>query len=130
MLHFNRISIVGAGLIGGSVLLATKKRGLCSSLACWSHSPSTLKFWSSLGWVDVHSSLENSVKDADLIIIATPVDKIAETFKKISPFLKKGAIITDVGSVKSSVLAASSLYPLGYFYWFSSYGRFREGGCP
>jgi cyclohexadieny/prephenate dehydrogenase len=51
------------------------------------------------------------VKDADLIIVATPVDKIAETFSKIGPFLKDGAIVTDVGSVKKSVLSAASLLP-------------------
>jgi prephenate dehydrogenase len=111
MLHFNRISVVGAGLIGGSVLLAAKKRNISSSFSCWSHSPATLKFWSNLGWVDVHSSLEDSVKDADLIVIATPVDKMAEIFIKISPFLKPGALITDVGSIKGTILKASSVLP-------------------
>jgi len=111
MLNFKHISVVGAGLIGGSVLLASKKRGVSETFSCWSHSPSTLSFWSNLGWVNVHTSLENSVKDADLVVIATPVDKISETFVKISPFLKKGALVTDVGSVKGAVLTASSVLP-------------------
>jgi prephenate dehydrogenase len=55
--------------------------------------------------------MEDSVKDADLVIIATPVDKIRETFVKISPFLKQGALITDVGSIKDTVLAAASALP-------------------
>ena len=111
MLHFKHISVVGAGLIGGSVLLATKKRGVAETFSCWSHSPSTLTFWSNLGGVTVHTSLESSVKNADLIVVATPVDKIRETFVKISPFLKRGALVTDVGSVKGSVLADASVLP-------------------
>jgi len=111
MLLFKRISVVGAGLIGGSILLAAKNRNISSSFSCWSHSPTTLTFWSGLGWVDVHSSLEDSVKDADLVIIATPVDKIRETFVKISPFLKPGSLITDVGSIKSAVLNDASVLP-------------------
>lgn len=111
MLHFNRISVVGAGLIGGSILLAAKKRNLSSSFSCWSHSPSTLAFWSGMGWVDVHTSVENSVRDADLVVIATPVDKIGEIFVKISPFLKPGALVTDVGSIKRAVLSEAAQLP-------------------
>lgn len=111
MLHFNRISVVGAGLIGGSILLAAKKRNLSASFSCWSHSQTSLGFWSNLGWVDVATSVENSVKNADLVILATPVDKIRETFVKISPFLKPGALVTDVGSIKGAVLSAASCLP-------------------
>ncbi len=111
MLHFKRISVVGAGLIGGSILLAAKKRNISAEFSCWSHSPSSLNFWSNLGWVSVHTSLKDSVKEADLVIIATPVDKIGETFATIAPFLKAGCLITDVGSIKSAVLKASLLLP-------------------
>ena len=111
MLHFKRISVVGAGLIGGSILLAAKKRNVSSEFSCWSHSSSTLSFWSNLGWVNVHTSLKDSVKDADLVIIATPVDKIGETFVTIAPFLKSGCLVTDVGSIKSAVLKAASVLP-------------------
>jgi prephenate dehydrogenase len=111
MLHFSRISVVGAGLIGGSVLLAAKKRNVSAEYSCWSHSPSSLSFWSSLGWVKACNSLTDSVQGADLVIIATPVDKIAETFVTIAPFLKPGCLITDVGSIKGDVLKAASLLP-------------------
>jgi len=111
MSHFKRISVVGAGLIGGSVLLAAKKRNLSSVFSCWSHSQNTLAFWANLGWVDVHPVLEDSVKNADLVIIATPVDKISETFIKISPHLSPGCLVTDVGSIKGAVLAAATSLP-------------------
>ena len=111
MLHFKRISVVGAGLIGGSILLAAKSRKIAAAFSCWSHSPSSLSFWTNLGWVDVHTNLEDCVRDADLVIVATPVDKIRETFVKISPFLKQGALVTDVGSIKGSVLDAASVLP-------------------
>ena len=111
MSHFKRISVVGAGLIGGSVLLAAKKRNLSSAFSCWSHSPNTLAFWANLGWVDVHPMLEDSVKNADLVIIATPVDKISEAFVKISPHLSPGCLVTDVGSIKGAVLTAATSLP-------------------
>ena len=113
MSHFKRISVVGAGLIGGSVLFAAKKRNLALTFSCWSHSESTLAFWKSCGWVDVHTSLEDSVRDADLVIIATPVDKIRETFVKISASLKPGCLVTDVGSIKGAVLSAATALPHG-----------------
>ena len=111
MLHFNRISVVGAGLIGGSILLAAKKRNISAKFSCWSHSPSTISFWSDLGWVNTHTSLKDSVKDADLVVVATPVDKMDETFVTIAPFLKSGCLITDVGSIKGGVLKAASFLP-------------------
>lgn len=111
MLHFKRISVVGAGLIGGSILLAAKKRNISAEFSCWSHSPSTLSFWSNLGWVNAHTSLKDSVKDADLVIIATPVDKMGETFVTIAPFLKPGCLISDVGSIKAAVLKAATVLP-------------------
>lgn len=111
MLHFKHISVVGAGLIGGSILLAAKNRNVSAEFSCWSHSPASLSYWSNLGWVNVHASLKDSVKDADLVIIATPVDKMSETFVTIAPFLKPGCLITDVGSIKSAVLKAASVLP-------------------
>jgi prephenate dehydrogenase len=61
--------------------------------------------------VDVHPVLEDSVKNADLVIIATPVDKISEAFVKISPHLSPGCLVTDVGSIKGAVLTAASSLP-------------------
>lgn len=111
MLLFKRISVVGAGLIGGSILLAAKKRNISAQFSCWSHSPASLTFWSNLDWVNVHTSLNESVKDADLVIIATPVDKISECFVTIAPFLKPSCLVTDVGSIKGAVLKAASVLP-------------------
>jgi prephenate dehydrogenase len=91
--------------------LAAKKRNISAEFSCWSHSPSTLSFWSNLGWVNVHTSLKDSVKDADLVIIATPVDKMGETFVTIAPFLKPGCLISDVGSIKAAVLKAATVLP-------------------
>jgi prephenate dehydrogenase len=61
--------------------------------------------------VNAHASLKDSVKDADLVIIATPVDKMSETFVTIAPFLKPGCLITDVGSIKAEVLKAAAVLP-------------------
>jgi len=111
MLHFKHISVVGAGLIGGSILLAARKQNVATEFSCWSHSPSSLSFWSNLGWVNTHHSLKDSVKGADLVIVATPVDKMRETFITLAPFLKPGCLITDVGSIKAAVLKAATVLP-------------------
>ena len=69
-----------------------------------------LKVVKSLNIADeICNSAEDSVKDSDLIILAIPVGAMAEVGKLISPFLKKGAILTDTGSTKLSVIEDLSL---------------------
>jgi len=111
MSHFNRIAVIGAGLIGGSVLLAASQRKAAISLAGWSHSKGSRDLLKAFTGVEVFESAAEAVKGADLVVIGTPVDKIKETLIAIAPGLKAGAVVTDVGSVKESVILDAKVLP-------------------
>jgi len=104
---FNKIVIVGVGLIGGSLGLAVKKKRLAKEVVGLCRRRSSLKKalkaravdW---GTIDARKASVN----ADFIIIATPAGSIVRLAKEISKYLKRGAIITDVGSVKEALVGA------------------------
>ena len=93
------------------MLLAASKRKAGLSFAGWSHSQQSRDHLRSFKGVEVFDSAVAAVQGADLVVIATPVDKIRETFIAITPGLKSGALVTDVGSVKSCVLNDASVLP-------------------
>ncbi len=105
---FGRIAIIGLGLIGGSFAAAIKRRGLADSVVAGSRSARTLERGLALGIVDeTHADLAKAVDGADLVFLSVPVSAMAATFAAIRPGLKSGAILTDGGSVKGSVVAAA-----------------------
>jgi prephenate dehydrogenase len=111
MAQFKRIAVVGAGLIGGSILLAAARRGLAGSLSCWSRSESAREKLRSFGVAEVFDRAADCVKGADLVIVTTPVDTAEETFLAIAPGLSPGAVVTDAGSVKGAILLAARRLP-------------------
>ncbi|MDD5686803.1 MAG: prephenate dehydrogenase [Elusimicrobia bacterium] len=100
------IAIIGVGLIGGSIGLAVKNSKLkIENIIGIGRNIDRLKLAKKLGAVDeVTTDIKNGVKNADIIFICLPVRLIADTVIKIIPFCKKGAIITDVGSVKAPIV--------------------------
>ncbi|MGI9108515.1 MAG: prephenate dehydrogenase [Opitutales bacterium] len=111
MAQFKRIAVVGAGLIGGSILLAAARRGLAGSLACWSRSEKSRATLRGFGVAEVFDHAADCVKGADLVIVTTPVDTAEETFLAIAPGLTPGAVVTDAGSVKGAILLAARRLP-------------------
>lgn len=111
MAQFKRIAVVGAGLIGGSILLAAARRGMAGSLACWSRSEAARTTLKSFGVAEVFTDLSDCVRGADLIVVATPVDTMEATFTAIAPTLIPGAVVTDAASVKVAILHAARLLP-------------------
>ncbi len=111
MAQFKRIAVVGAGLIGGSVLLAAARRRLAGSLACWSRSEGSRATLRGFGVAEVFDDAAACVRGADLVVVTTPVDTIEETFRAIGPGLAPGAVVTDAGSVKGAILEAAGLLP-------------------
>ena len=87
MAQFKRIAVVGAGLIGGSILLAAARKGLAGSLACWSRSAGSRETLRGFGVAEVFESAADCVRGADLVIVTTPVDTAEETFLAITPGL-------------------------------------------
>jgi prephenate dehydrogenase len=111
MASFKRIAVVGAGLIGGSILLAAARKGLAGSLACWSRSAGSRATLKAFGVAEVFEDPAECVRGADLVIVTTPVDTAEETFLAIAPGLAPGAVVTDAGSVKGSILIAARRLP-------------------
>lgn len=105
MKMFKKVTIVGIGLIGSSVARVIKQENLAEELVATDTNKEYLQTAFDLGIVDnVEPDLINAVKNADLVIYATPVGTYGTITQTIVPHLQKGAIITDVGSVKECVV--------------------------
>lgn len=104
--QFNRIALIGIGLIGSSIARDVKALGLANEVVISSRSAETLKRAEELD-LGTHyvSSAAEAVKDADLVIVSVPVGSSGAVAEQIAPNLKQGAILTDVGSTKASVIA-------------------------
>lgn len=105
MERIKKVAIIGTGLIGGSLGMAIKSLPEPLQVLGFSRSYKNTKQAVKKKAIDVACpDIESCVQDADIIFIATPVSKIVEIAKEISPLVKKGAIISDVGSTKSSIV--------------------------
>jgi prephenate dehydrogenase len=102
--QFQKITIVGVGLLGGSIGLAARQRRLAGEVAGFVRRAASLKDCEQAGAVDFATTdLLAAVSDADLIILCTPLAQMRTLAEQILPALKRGAIVTDVGSVKAGV---------------------------
>lgn len=102
---FERACFIGIGLIGASMALAMRRQGLAGTYVACARRPKTLKTALKLGIVDEATrDYRAAVAGADLVVIATPVGTNGEIARIVAPHLKKGAIVTDVGSVKRMVI--------------------------
>jgi len=104
--QFNKIALIGIGLIGSSIARAIKEKHLANEVSITTRSPLTLARAEELelGTFYTESAVE-CVHDADLVIVSVPVGASGAVAAEIAPGLKPGAILTDVGSTKSSVIA-------------------------
>jgi cyclohexadieny/prephenate dehydrogenase len=103
--HFNRIALIGFGLIGGSIARAARAQGLAKEIVTTARSAKSRARVMELGIVDrVVETNAEAVKDADLVILCIPVGACGPVAAEIAPHLKPGAIISDVGSVKAAVV--------------------------
>ncbi|MCA2012887.1 prephenate/arogenate dehydrogenase family protein [Cereibacter sphaeroides] len=104
---YERVALIGLGLIAGSMAHAIKRRGLAAHVAGYARSEETRKAAAEIGFVDsVHATAIEAVKGADLIVLAVPVGAMGAVAEEIGPHLKPGATVTDVGSVKQAVIDA------------------------
>ena len=102
---FQRIALIGFGLIGGSIARAARLRGLAGEIVTTARSAKTRARVAELGIVDaVLESNAEAVKDADLVILCIPVGACGAVAQEIAAHLKPGAIVSDVGSVKGAVV--------------------------
>ncbi|NDH61925.1 MAG: prephenate/arogenate dehydrogenase family protein [Alphaproteobacteria bacterium] len=104
--HFEKIALIGIGLIGGSIALEARKRGLARSIVAATRSAETAATANRLKLADhCGTDLAAAVKDADLVIVCTPVGACGPATEAIASSLKPGCIVSDVGSVKQTVIA-------------------------
>ena len=102
---YDKVTLIGLGLIASSMGHAMKKSGLANTIVGFSQTKETRDMSLSLGFVDeITDTIEDAVSDSDLIVLSVPVGAMAAIAKIIGPKLKLGATITDVGSVKQSVI--------------------------
>lgn len=105
MVHFRKITIVGVGLLGGSLGLAVKKRRLGGEVAGYVRRAASIAECKAAGAVDsCTQDLQQAVAGADLIVLCTPLAQMLPLLKEMRTAIKRGAIITDVGSVKANVV--------------------------
>lgn len=104
---FERVAIIGIGLIGSSLALAIKANGLARHIAAHDANADVCATTQKLGIADrVHDTLGAAVADADLVVLAIPVGACGTVAAAMAAHLKAGAIVTDVGSVKEEVIRA------------------------
>jgi prephenate dehydrogenase len=103
--HFRKITIVGVGLLGGSLGLAIKKRRLAREVVGYVRRAASIAECEKAKTVDSCTrDLHEAVAGADLVVLCTPLAQMLPLLKKMLPAIKSGAIITDVGSVKATVV--------------------------
>jgi cyclohexadieny/prephenate dehydrogenase len=102
---FERVALIGLGLIGSSLSHVMRRKGLCSHIAGHAKSEATRKKAVELGLVhSMHDSAAEAARGAELIILCVPVSANAALAAEIGKVLQPGAILTDVGSVKGAVV--------------------------
>ncbi len=102
---FTKVALIGVGLIGSSMAHAMRRAGLAAHIAGYVRSDETRDRAKKVGFANsLHTDLAEAVRDADLVVLATPVGTYGALAKDMAPALKRGAIVSDVGSVKTAVV--------------------------
>jgi len=103
-----RLCIIGVGLIGGSLARALKAAGAVREIVGCGRDPVRLQRAVDLGVIDRYTeALSEGVRGADVVVLATPVGTMEPIFRELAPHLVSGAILTDAGSTKGSVVEAA-----------------------
>jgi len=117
-MNIKKIAVIGLGLIGGSLALSLKNVNKDFIISGYDIKDESMNIAKYRNIIDIIApSYKEAVSDADLIIIATPISKIVEVINHIKNYLKKGVIITDVGSAKEKIVKrVNEILPEGVFF--------------
>jgi cyclohexadieny/prephenate dehydrogenase len=119
---FDRICILGPGLLGASIAIAAKQRKLAASVSTWSRRAETRAKCRTQNWCDVVAdSPTEAVAGAGLVVICTPVSTIAPILETIAPAIAPDTLITDVGSTKAVICEAAAKIALTHGYFIGSH---------
>jgi prephenate dehydrogenase len=104
----NRLVIIGVGLMGGSLALALRAAGRVGEIVGYGRGLTNLQDAVDRRVIDrVATSLGSAVREADVVVLATPVGAMGDSLAEIAPFLTERSVVTDVGSVKTQVVSAA-----------------------
>ena len=106
---FNRLCIIGTGLIGGSIARAARDQGLCEEVVAFGREKNlpNLQLAKQLGVIDqFYTDIAAALEGSDFVMIATPVGSMQSIFELIKPYWNDQALYSDAGSTKASVVAA------------------------
>jgi prephenate dehydrogenase len=115
---YAQLTILAPGLLGGSVARAAHARQVAGRIVLWTRRPEARAKLRAESWCDaVADTPEEAVRDANLVVIAAPVDRIVSLVRQITPALTANALVTDVGSVKGEIarLGTAALAPRAHF---------------
>ena len=101
---FNKIALIGIGLIASSIARSARSHGLAGIIAGYDCDDAVMARARELNLCDELTDLQSTVANADCVILAVPVGAMGKVAKQIAPFLKEGAILSDTGSVKHNVI--------------------------
>ena len=118
---FNKITIIGCGLIGSSLLRVISKKKLAKEINVFDKSKEVSSFIKKNFSANVFNNISESVKNSDLVIISTPLGSYKEVLLSIKSSLKKNVILTDTGSVKKEVNKIISNLNLQDIFWIASH---------
>lgn len=104
---FDKLTIIGVGLIGGSVALAARQVGLARRIVGVGRAGENLENALKLGVIDAIEPAEQAVANADMVLLAIPVGQMPQVMAAIAPHLAPHAIVTDAGSTKGDVIEAA-----------------------
>ncbi|GGA30889.1 prephenate/arogenate dehydrogenase family protein [Neptunicoccus cionae] len=104
---YNKVALIGLGLIAGSMAKAMRRAGLAGEIVGHARSAETRKTALEIGLVDaVFDTAAEAVKDADLVVLCVPVGVMGSIAQEIAPHLAQDATVSDVGSVKKAIIDA------------------------
>ncbi|PXW72757.1 cyclohexadieny/prephenate dehydrogenase [Loktanella sp. PT4BL] len=104
---YDRVALIGLGLIASSMCHAMRRAGLAGEIVGYARSDATRDTAREIGLCDhVYDTAAEAAKDADLVVLCVPVGAMESVAQEIAPVLKQGATVSDVGSVKSTVIEA------------------------
>ena len=118
---FNKISIIGCGLIGSSILRAVEEKKLATKIAAYDKSSKVIDYLKKNFSVEICSNISDVVKDSDLVVIASPLSSYKEILLSIHTSLKENVILTDTGSAKKEVNKIISNLNLKNVNWIASH---------
>ena len=119
---FEKISIIGCGLIGSSILRNINDKKISKSVAVFDKSKDVIETIKKENLCDnISKDIQSAVKDADLVILAIPLSSYKEVLLSLKDSLKKDAIVTDTGSVKNEVNKIFDNLNLTNIFWIASH---------